>query len=365
MTIPCTPKVSILVPVFRVEKYLRQCVDSLVGQTFRDIEIILIDDGSDDACPQICDEYAARDARVRVIHKENSGYGASMNRGLDEARGDYIGIVESDDWVEPTMFGELYRLANENKVQVVRSNYFAYTDKGGDKLMSQLAPNECDQVVHPLEKTGVFCCTPAIWTCLYERRFLEEAGIRFLESPGASYQDVGFFVKVWVMAERAWLTQKAYHHYRCDHMESSVKSREKVFCVADEWWEIERYLEQYPERKRCSRLLCQHIKFTQYTWNLWRLEGEARAQFLEAFRCEFKEILKGKGLQKDFLSDKQSLVLMELEHPSSLAYTLRLALYRLSRLFVKSKVRNGKRTYSVLFGLLRYERELPCLSVSE
>ena len=104
-------RVSVLVPVYNVKLYLRQCLDSLVAQTMDDIEFICIDDGSTDGCSQILDAYAAKDARFHIIHKENSGYGASMNVGLRAARGEYIGIVEADDFADADRFASLYETA--------------------------------------------------------------------------------------------------------------------------------------------------------------------------------------------------------------------------------------------------------------
>ena len=120
------PKVSIVVPVCNAEQYLKQCLDSILGQTLQDIEIICVNDGSKDNSGAMLDAYAQRDDRVRVLHKENTGYGNSMNRGLDMARGEYIGIVESDDWVEPDMFEKLYQAAKAAKADVVKSNFFLF-----------------------------------------------------------------------------------------------------------------------------------------------------------------------------------------------------------------------------------------------
>lgn len=105
------PKVSILMPACNVEKFLRECMDSVVNQTLEDIEIICIDDGSKDATGDILDEYAEKDSRIKVIHKPNSGYGHSMNVGIDNATGEYIGIVETDDFADLNMFEELYAVA--------------------------------------------------------------------------------------------------------------------------------------------------------------------------------------------------------------------------------------------------------------
>lgn len=96
--------ISIIVPVYNVELYIHQCIDSIISQTYRDIEILLIDDGSTDKCGNICDEYARIDPRIRVFHTQNKGLSAARNLGLREAKGDYIGFVDSDDWIEPNMF---------------------------------------------------------------------------------------------------------------------------------------------------------------------------------------------------------------------------------------------------------------------
>ena len=121
-----SPKVTVVVPIYNVEKYLRQCLDSIVNQTLKDIEIICVDDGSTDSSPQIIQEYMDKDSRVKVITKPNSGYGNSMNRGFDMAEGEYIGIVESDDYADPEMFEEMYNVASSNQLDVVKSGFYYY-----------------------------------------------------------------------------------------------------------------------------------------------------------------------------------------------------------------------------------------------
>ena len=98
---------SIIVPVYNVENYLPKCIESILAQTFRDFELILVDDGSPDCCPAICDEYAAKDSRIAVIHQQNTGVSVARNAGLDRARGKYIGFVDPDDWIAPEMYEEM------------------------------------------------------------------------------------------------------------------------------------------------------------------------------------------------------------------------------------------------------------------
>ena len=116
-----SPAVSVLVPVYKVEPWLRRCVDSILAQTFSDFELILVDDGSPDRCPEICDEYARRDPRVRVFHQENRGLAGARTTGLENARGKWISIVDSDDWVEPNYLEEMITAATQ-ETQLVRCN---------------------------------------------------------------------------------------------------------------------------------------------------------------------------------------------------------------------------------------------------
>lgn len=111
-------KVSVIVPIYKVEKYLERCVDALIGQTLKDIEIILVDDGSPDGCPAICDKYAQKDDRIKVIHKKNGGVSAARNDGLAIASGEYVIFCDSDDWMEPEAFEALYAAAKEKDADV-------------------------------------------------------------------------------------------------------------------------------------------------------------------------------------------------------------------------------------------------------
>lgn len=113
------PKVSIIVPIYNVEKYLDRCMDSLLNQTLKDIEIIMVDDGSPDRCPQMCDEYAKQDGRIRVIHKKNAGLGYARNSGLEVATGEYVAFVDSDDYVDTSMYEKLYNQAKASKSDAV------------------------------------------------------------------------------------------------------------------------------------------------------------------------------------------------------------------------------------------------------
>lgn len=284
------PAVSVLVPCFNVEKYVRQCLDSVVNQTLSDIEIICINDGSTDSTPDILREYAARDARIRIIDKQNSGYGDSMNKALDAAAGEYVGIVESDDWADPDMFESLYDAAKSHDADMVKSNFYDY--RGGKSTINEIIPEkDADTVLRPAERNAVFTSICYIWTAIYRRDWLNEQGIRFLPTPGASYQDTSFNFKALACAHRAWFTRRPFLHYRRDNEGSSVLSAGKVYCVCDEYHEIERFLGKHPELSPLVPV-AQKMKYQSYYWNFRRLPmpvdrefgWRAASEFAEAFR---------------------------------------------------------------------------------
>lgn len=280
--------VSVLVPVCNVERYLRECLDSLVAQTLRDIEIICIDDGSTDSSGAIIDEYCDRYSNFRVIHKPNTGYGNSMNCGLDIAQGEYVGIVESDDFADKRMFAVLYRIAKRHDLDVVKSSYYEHSE-AGDTRCAPYHGLKYGRVLDPVTLPEVFGTTPAIWTGLYRRSFLVDAGIRFVESPGASFQDTGFIYKIWSAAKRCMLLRRAFLHYRIDNAGSSVKSTKKVFALCDEHASVDAFLESLPEdRALAAARGMQQARFGTYRWNYNRIAEESRLEFVVRVADEFK-----------------------------------------------------------------------------
>lgn len=296
------PKVSVLTPIFNVERYLPECLDSLLAQTLDDIEFICINDGSTDFSLDILQEYAARDSRIVIIDKPNSGYGDSMNQGLKRATGEYIGIVESDDFVAPECFEVLYEVAVKNDFpDIVKANYYTFSSGSGAVLMENYRAGLCGHVIHPAQDDmrEVILSVPAIWSAIYKRELLEKNAIDFLPTTGASFQDTGFVFKGLFAADSIYLHHDAYLHYRVDNSGSSVKSKEKVYCVNDEFASIEDFAAGHPERSELRALL-QKKKFITYLWNYDRLGDEFRKEYLQhiaiEFRCDEAEGLLRKNM---------------------------------------------------------------------
>ena len=231
------PKISIIVPVCNVEKYLSKCLDSIVNQTLKEIEIICIDDGSTDDSGAILDSYSQKDSRIKVIHKKNSGYGNSMNVGMDCAEGEYIGIVESDDCILPEMYEELYRAGKESNLDFVKSDAVFWWERIGYSynVHYDYLNEYYDKVLIGNDRHVFYKFLMNIWTGIYKSDFLKKNNIRFNETPGASYQDNGFWFQTMTFAERAMWIGKSYYMYRQDNPMASIKSEAKVLAMSNEY----------------------------------------------------------------------------------------------------------------------------------
>lgn len=291
------PSISILVPCYNVEKYLRECLDSIANQTFKDFEAICINDGSTDSTLSILQEYAEKDSRFTIIDKPNSGYGASMNKGLDAANGKYLGIVESDDYIEPQMFERLYTEAEADSLDCVRCLYREFNDlKGTMRVIdnSNIKLYEFNVVFTPREQQHIFFIAPSIWVGLYNRDFLTKNGIRFLETPGASFQDTAFAFKIYASAERVKVIPDVLHNYRINEG-SSVSSPGKIFFVCDEEEEIRRYAAEKGLSEELKEVMAMRC-FGSYRWNYNRL-GTRSLKWM--FMKKWSEDLKGMFARKE------------------------------------------------------------------
>ena len=218
-------KVSIIMPSYNVGAYIGECIESVVSQTLKDIEIICIDAGSTDETLEILEKFAAKDERIRLLHSDVKSYGYQMNMGLASACGEYIGIVETDDFIAPDMYEELYRLTNCGKIDIVKGSfwfYYSYTDgtpsqkklheMPGIPVGEKLSLQNCPELVRG---------HPSIWSAIYRREFLERNYIRFIEAPGGGWVDNPFLFETMCAAECVVWTDKPYYYYRQTNPNSS------------------------------------------------------------------------------------------------------------------------------------------------
>lgn len=246
--------VSVIVPIYNVERYLDQCLDSIEAQTHRNIEVLCINDGSTDGSPDIIRAHAERDPRVRLVDKENGGYGQGCNMGLDLARGEWVSIIEPDDWVEPGMYEDMLAFASsfDEVIDIVKTPWTDICD-WDDPKRQRPRPSTMTGAVKTskrpftiAEETTLIEMHPSIWSAIYRRGFLEERGIRFPEYPGAGWADNPFLIETMCQASAIVYLDRPYYSYRCDLPGSTRnhKSDEAVTRPFDRWVDMMRIIER-------------------------------------------------------------------------------------------------------------------------
>ena len=308
---PANPKVSILVPVCNTSKYLPQCLDSLVSQTLKNIEIICLNDGSTDESLDILKRYQAADSRIRVVDKPNSGYGSTMNLGISLAKGEYVGIVESDDFAEKNMFKKLYRAARWHKCDIAKGSYFEHSEQG-DAPQEPFKEFRYNRPFDPRENIWVTCVLPIIWAAIYKREMLVVNNVRFNETPGASFQDTSFVFQCWAASRKVVLIKDCLLHYRVDNAGSSVKSGKKVFTVCDEYELSQEFLNEDPERLKAFGEIINVLKLGTYRWNYWRITDDCKKDFALRMADEYRAARANGSLNEKLFAPQDWALLQEL-----------------------------------------------------
>lgn len=217
-------KVSIIIPVYNVEKYLKECLDSIINQTLKDIEIICVNDGSKDNSLSILKEYAQIDSRIFIIDKENGGYASAINTGIDAAQGEFIQIVESDDYCDLNLCYESYNKIKKSDADLVTFNFYFFKNKK-TKLCKFL--NESDKNANYFNiKTLPYIIEKQAypWKSLYRASFLKENKIKMLQDGNGAYEDQPWNATILSLATKILHLDKALYYYRLDATGSSTNN---------------------------------------------------------------------------------------------------------------------------------------------
>ncbi len=239
-------KISVIVPVYEVEPYLRKCLDSVVNQTYQNLEIILVDDGSPDKCPAICDEYAARDERIQVIHKENGGVASARNAGLERVTGDYIGWVDSDDWIETDMFE--YLLENAEKFGADITVCGRYEISKENKKFRGWEEIKC---INRLEGLTLLLQNDLMQNFLWDKLWRRDLFQGILFPAGKTFEDVAIMYRLFERAEKVVCLPVAKYNYF--HRLGSIVSDTTLKNRLNHYWaakdRYEKMKDRWPELK--------------------------------------------------------------------------------------------------------------------
>lgn len=218
-------KISIILPVYNVAKYLDRCMESLLNQTLRDIEIIIVDDGSPDNCPTMCDDYAKKDVRVKVIHKKNEGLGMARNSGLDVARGEYVAFVDSDDFVELNMYASLYKKAVQEggcdavycgfRTEMMPGKWIDSNEVCKDEVWNgeEVQRFMFDMIASEAGDKAERHYQMSVWHSIYKRSVIEANKIRFVSEREVSSEDIPFQVDFLCKANKVAYLGGSFYYY--------------------------------------------------------------------------------------------------------------------------------------------------------
>ena len=237
---------SVILPVRNGERHLGACLDSISLQKNDSMEILVLDDGSTDTTAALAEEKAKNDPRIRLIRKPNSGYRDTMNRGLELAKGKYVAFAESDDELLPDAYTRALELAEQGNYEMVKSDFLCFDAKGAYPVRSARFADLYNRDLESGDAFRLLASVPEIghWSGIYRKEFLDGNGIRFNSTPGASFQDLGFYLKVLLCLKRFVLTGKLTYRYRIDNPASSMKSTGKLHCMEYEMDSVERFADE-------------------------------------------------------------------------------------------------------------------------
>lgn len=306
-------KISIIIPVYNTERYIKQCVESAMNQTMQDIEIICINDGSTDNSLEILMKMAQTDSRIKIINKVNSGYGSTMNLGIDLAKGEYIVFLEGDDFILPELCETLFDICEKYQLEFIKTDYYEFkTRKENGEIYAKYMrasweedPTNYHKVLSPRDKPVLFHYAMYTWSCMYNRKFLNRYKIRHNETPGASYQDNGFWFQTFMYCDRMYLLDKAFYMYRQDNPDSSIYSKEKVYAFSDEYTFIRKKIDEYnldKEKKEMLYRICAYFDLKLNLISLKRVNKKYTEELIRLISDKFDEYRRNKRLKIKELS---------------------------------------------------------------
>lgn len=350
------PKVSIVMPAYNVEKYFRQCIESVINQTLKDIEIIPVDDGSPDNCGKIMDEYAKKDERIKPIHKENGGYGSAVNLGIEKASGEYIAILETDDFVEANAYQLLYEEAKRNDSDMTKCRFYYHDSFRSPKD----AIIESDNRTFADSPHGTFTIKEypqllykhaSVWAGVYKSSFLKE--IKFIEK--GYYQDFPFYIEALCKAKRISIVKDYLYHYRIEQGQNSsiLINDARLLKMPENCIEGKNILNRYGFNYGLPReAFYRHAFDTNYNfYNQIRLKYKNR--YLKLLKELFKDIKNDKSFKYLYFSkDGKEFVENILNEPFFIS-RIRFYFKAFKKLIIKSY--DYKKIYRVtkIFGFIK------------
>lgn len=311
------PLISIIVPIYKVEKYVTKCIETIMNQTYKNIEIILVDDGSPDNSAQICDEYAKKDNRIVVIHQKNGGLSNARNSGLNIAKGEYIGFVDGDDYISNDMYETLYNAIKENNAQMSICDFYIVNEK------EEELPNKVKTEIK--EDIKIFNRQEAmremlidknirgyVWTKLFKKECFEN--LRFPE--GRNYEDIAISIKCFEKTDKiVYINKQKYYYLQRENSIDHIKSEKNLCDALDVSYErYKNVKENYPELKEDNIYAFIHRILCVY-------KDLKKMNYMDVYYCK-KYVNMIQELKEDYLELEVNIINMMSDEQKMQWYTL-------------------------------------------
>ncbi|MBE6406518.1 MAG: glycosyltransferase family 2 protein [Lentisphaerae bacterium] len=323
-----TPKISVIVPVYNVEQYLEQCLSSLIGQTYKNIEIILLNDGSSDSSAGILKRYAQLDARIKLYEWENVGYSETLRRGVSFATGEYLAFLDSDDWAEPDFIETLYTSLREENADFSVGSYYVYDERSGMKSL-----NDKTWLRSVLNNSGgtvlsggedILFDDAVLWNKLYSMKFFRSLEIQ-IHGDMKTAPDVPVVWCAFLSARKISVIPKPVVNYRIGRAGQHTGAKDlRFFACFDLFQYFFEFVERHPELKQLEACFL-HLQLSRYLWGYEKTPESVRSEYFEkicnAF-CErgysFRSGIHFPSAAKKTLPEKIRILLLKMLHPIAL-----------------------------------------------
>lgn len=310
-------QISVLIPVYNNEQYIEDCIKSISNQTLQDIEIIIINDGSTDNTKNIIENLQKKDNRIQVINKKNTGYGDSLNTGIQKAKGEYIAIVESDDYIKDTMLETLFEYAKKHNCEITKANFY----NAGNKQKEYTSKYFNNTIENITTFPQMILIQPSIWSSLYKKDFLTKNNIKFSTSKGASYQDISFHFISMFLAKGIFFLNMPLYYYRTNNSNSSTHSNDKPFAIYKELKIINAFLKNKVINKE-QKTIINIFKYKIMMWNFFRTKNKYNKIILNKIYTSIKNDNLKEMLQNKNLTTKDKVYLNILLKNKTLFYII-------------------------------------------
>ena len=300
-------KVSIVVPCLNVKNYIRECLDSLINQSLKEIEILCVDAFSTDGTREIIEEYQKKDSRVLLLDDDKKSSGYADNLGISKAKGEYVGIVESDDYVEIDMMETLYAKAIEYELDYIKGNFKRFATLNGKRIFffettSMKELEISNKVINPADYPRLLIRDGYMWKGIYKKDFIERYDIKLNETKGAAYQDNGFLHQTICQAKRAMYIDDAFYMYRCDNENSSFLNKKGLMMMLEEYRYVDSIMKNILSKDSSFKVAYYKKMFSMLQAQSKKIDlnnSEDLEDVWQGYKTYFIEGIKGNGIRQD------------------------------------------------------------------